>query len=104
MTKHTLRSLNALKNNEGLTLKNYKPIAYKTGYQVADHGFIATSAKEAAEMIDRFNGNCGVWLENGKFYVDHSFRVSSKKEAVTIGRANNQISILSWSDMKLIYC
>ena len=30
--------------------------------------------------------------------------VKTKKEALTIGRAYQQISILKWSDMSLVYC
>lgn len=50
------------------------------------------------------NGNCGVWLENGIYYVDHSFRVDTKKEAIAIGRKHNQISVFGWKRKNLAYC
>ena len=37
-------------------------------------------------------------------YIDKSRRVSTKRDALALGRACNQISILKWSDMSLIYC
>lgn len=99
-----LETLRALKNSDGLTLKNWKSICYKTGWQVADTGVECKTAEEAAEAVGKYNGSCGIWYENGIYYVDHSFRVKTKKEALKIGKENNQISILKWSDMSLIYC
>lgn len=96
--------LKALKNNDGLTLKDGKAITYKTGYQVADYGIECKTLEEAEKAIAEMNGTCGIWFSDGIYYVDHSFRVNTKKEALEIGRANNQISILKWSDMSLVYC
>ena len=99
-----IRTIKKLKNNDGLTLKNGKIIAYKTGYQVATEGVETTDMKEAMKAIKEFNGNCGVWLENGIYYIDKSHRVTTKKDALQLGREKNQISILQWRTMKLIYC
>ena len=44
------------------------------------------------------------WLENGIYYVDHSFRVDTKKEAIAIGRKHNQISVFGWKRKNLAYC
>ena len=96
--------LKALKNNDGLTLKDGKAITYKTGYQVADYGIECKTLEEAEKAIAEMNGTCGIWFSDGIYYIDHSFRVNTKKEALEIGRANNQISILKWSDMSLVYC
>lgn len=96
--------LKALKNNDGLTLKDGKAITYKTGYQVADYGVECKTLEEAEKAIAEMNGTCGIWFSDGIYYVDHSFRVNTKKEALKIGRANNQISVLKWSDMSLVYC
>jgi hypothetical protein len=99
-----LEMLKALKDNDGLTIKNGKSIQYKTGYQVADYGVERKTIKGAANAIARMNGNCGVWYSNGVYYIDHSFRVKTKREAIEIGRKHNQISVLKWSDMSLVYC
>lgn len=99
-----LEMLKALKENDGMTIKNGKTIVYKTGYQVADYGVERKTAKGAANAIKRMGGNCGVWYSNGIYYIDHSFRVKTKRDALVIGRKYNQISILKWSDMSLVYC
>ncbi len=99
-----LEMLKALKDNDGLTIKNGRSIQYKTGYQVADYGVERRTIKGAANAIARMNGNCGVWYSNGVYYIDHSFRVKTKREAMEIGRKHNQISVLKWSDMSLVYC
>jgi hypothetical protein len=96
--------LENLKNNEGLTLKNYKAITYKTGYQVATEGYETESLQKAEELIKAFKGNCGVWFADGIYYIDKSHRERTKKKALEIGRACKQISILKWSDMSLVYC
>lgn len=99
-----MKMLKALKNNDGLTLKKFASVTYKTGYQVADYGIEARTAEEAYNAIQQYGGNCGIWYSDGVYYVDHSFRIKTKKEALTIGKRYNQISILKWSDMSLIYC
>lgn len=99
-----IRTIRKLKNNDGLTLKNGKPIHYKSGYQVADHGIETNSPETAMKAIRQMQGNCGVWLENGIYYIDHSFRVSTKRQALAVGRQHNQISVLCWKNMSLVYC
>ena len=99
-----IEQLANLNNLDGLTLKGYQAITYKTGWQVADTGVQCYTLQEAVMAIAKYNGSCGVWLENGIYYIDHSFRVKTKREALAIGRAHSQISILKWSDMSLVYC
>lgn len=99
-----LEMLKALKNNDGLTLKNGKVVTYKTGWQVADHGVECKTAAEAAEAVKKMNGSCGIWYSDGIYYIDHSFRVKTKRQAMEIGRKHNQISILKWANMSLAYC
>jgi len=99
-----LETLRNLSNNGGLTLRKYKAVQYKTGYQVADHGVECKTAEEAVKAVDAMGGNCGIWFSDGVYYVDHSFRVSTKKTALETGRRHNQISVLKWADMSLVYC
>lgn len=99
-----IRSIQKLANNGGLTLKNGKPVVYKTGWQVATEGVEVKSPREAVNAVKAYNGNCGVWFADGVYYVDKSRRVNTKREAMEIGRAHNQISILSWRNMGLAYC
>lgn len=99
-----IRSILKLTDNDGLTLKNGKPITYRTGWQVATEGIETTSAREAINTVKAYDGNCGIWFSNGIYYIDKSHRVNTKKEALTIGKACNQISILRWRDLGLVYC
>lgn len=99
-----IRSILKLKENDGLTLKAGKIIRYKTGWQVADYGDVANSARECMVLVKKYNGNCGVWLENGIYYVDHSFRVNTKKQALELGKLHNQISVYGWARGNLAYC
>lgn len=99
-----IRTLRKLGNDDGLTLKNGKPIIYKSGYQVATEGFETESIQEAMKLIKAYNGNCGVWFYEGVYYIDKSHRVSTKREALEVGRACNQISVLRWKDFGLVYC
>ena len=88
-----IRTIRKLNNNDGLTLKNGKVITYKSGWQVADHGIEAKSAEEAIKAVRAMDGNCGVWFENGIYYIDHSFRVNTKREAIEI--AERTIKLVS---------
>lgn len=99
-----IRSILKLKNNDGLTLKNGKPTTYKTGWQVATEGVETRSAREAINAVKAYDGNCGVWFADGVYYIDKSHRVNTKREAMEIGRACNQISVLNWRTMGLAYC
>jgi hypothetical protein len=99
-----IRSIRKLKENDGLTLKNGKSITYKTGWQVATEGIETPDAREAINAVKAYNGNCGIWFSNGIYYIDKSKRVNTKREALEIGRACNQISILGWKRMNLAYC
>ena len=99
-----IRTLRKITNNGGLTLKNGKPIVYKSGWQVATEGMETTDMREAMNMIKAYGGNCGIWFSDGVWYIDKSHRVNTKREAVEIGIACNQISVLRWRDMGLVYC
>ena len=99
-----IRSIKKLANNDGLTLKNGKPITYKTGWQVATEGVECKTAREAINAVKAYNGNCGVWYSEGVYYIDKSHRMNTKREALEVGKAHNQISVLNWHNMTLAYC
>lgn len=99
-----IRTLKGLKNDDGLTLKKGNRVTYKTGYQVATEGIKTTDAREAMNAVKAYGGDCGIWFSNGIYYIDKSHRESTKKSALAVGRACNQISILKWADMSLVYC
>lgn len=99
-----IRSILKLQNNDGLTLKKGKAITYKSGWQVATEGVECKTAREAINAVKAYNGNCGIWFADGIYYIDKSHRVNTKKEAMEIGRACKQISVLNWKNMSLAYC
>lgn len=99
-----IRTIRKLQENDGLTLKNGHIITYKTGYQVADYGVEVNTAEEAIKAVREYKGNCGIWYSEGIYYIDHSMRISTKCKAIEMGKKYNQISILKWQGMKLIYC
>ena len=99
-----IQSIAKLSENDGLTLKAGRKITYKTGWQVATEGVECHTAREAIEAVKAYDGNCGIWYAGGIYYIDKSHRVSTKREAMEIGRACNQISVLRWRDMALAYC
>lgn len=99
-----IRTILKLKENDGLTLKKGKMITYKTGYQVATEGIETTSPREAINAVKAYNGDCGVWFSEGVYYIDKSHRVNTKREALEVGKAHNQISVLCWKTMGLAYC
>lgn len=99
-----IRTIRKLTNNGGLTLKKGKIITYKSGWQVATEGIAVHSAREAINAVKAYKGDCGIWYSEGIYYIDKSKRVSTKREAMEIGRACNQISILCWRTMGLAYC
>lgn len=99
-----IRTIHKLTNNDGLTLKKGKIITYKSGWQVATEGIETTDAREAINAVKAYNGDCGIWYSEGIYYIDKSKRVNTKHEAMEIGRACNQISVLCWRNMGLAYC
>lgn len=104
MARITIEAIKALKNNDGLTLKRFTSISYKSGWQVATEGKETKSASKAMQYVEEYDGNCGLWYSDGVYYVDKSHRVATKREAMAIGKACNQISVLSWRTMGLAYC
>lgn len=98
-----IEKLASLQNNDGLTLKSFQEVTFKTGWQVADFGKEVYTAEAAYEAICEMGGNAGVWFSEGVYYIDHSFRIKTKKEAVAIGKQHNQQSILRWADMSLVW-
>ena len=99
-----IRTIRKLQENDGLTLKAGRIITYKSGWQVADYGIEAVTAEAAMQAVKQYNGNCGIWYAGGIYYVDHSFRISTKREALEVGRQFSQISIFGWKTQKLAYC
>ena len=102
--KITVEMFLNMQEDDGLTLKNYRSVTYKSGYQVALCGLECRTAEEAVRAVEQFHGSCGIWYSKGIYYIDESIRVDTKTAALAIGKHCNQISILQWKDFKLVYC
>ena len=102
-----IRTLKKLADNDGLTLKRGKAITYKSGWQVATEGKETDNINEAMTMIKQYNGNCGVWYSEGIYYIDVSKRITTKQDALKVGKIMNQQSIYGWRPRKkgqLVWC
>lgn len=96
----TIKSIRQLHDDDGLTLIRGQPVKYKTGWQVCTEGVIVETPEEALKAVVHYNGNCGIWFYEGKYYIDKCIRVSTKHEALKLAAAHHQIAIFNWSKMK----
>ena len=79
-------------------------VSLKSGYQVSvrDLGRVRTEdltedmVKTVIEQGLSRGEYCGVWIDDGFAYVDISKRISTKQEAMRLGREKKQLSILDW--------
>lgn len=104
--------LKDIKANKGATLnKDGYPLQYNKGYQVSVKDLEIIPAyrltkKHLIEMLNKLpKGAClGIWIDDGKVYIDHSVRLTNKQQALVYGKAHNQISIWDWQNSKAIPC
>lgn len=105
-----VRTIKALADNDGLTLRNGKIVEYKTGWQVGITGVECHTAEEVSILLHKGigrKGNIGIWYSNGIYYVDISRRITTKQNALTLGNIMNQQSIYAWRPRKggqLVWC
>ena len=105
-----VRTIKNLADNEGLTLRNGKIVEYKTGWQVGIQGVECKTPEAVSELLHNGigrKGNIGIWFSNGIYYVDISKRITTKQNALTVGKLMNQQSIYSWRPRKggqLVWC
>ena len=105
-----VRTIRNLADNEGLTLRNGKIVEYKTGWQVGIQGVECKTPEAVSELLHKGigrKGNIGIWFSNGIYYVDISKRITTKRNALTVGKLMNQQSIYGWAPRKkgqLVWC
>ena len=105
ITNHRInvRTIRRLADNEGLTLRNGKIVEYKTGWQVGIQGIECHTPEEVSILLHKGmgrKGNIGIWFSNGIYYVDISKRITTKQNALTVGKLMNQQSIYGWAPRK----
>ena len=104
--------LKEIKLNNGATLdKQGNPMQYARGYQVSEKDLEIIPAyrltkKHLMEMLNYLeDGKClGIWVDGGKAYIDCSEYVSTKKQALRLGKARKQISVWNWKAGEAIAC
>lgn len=105
-----VRTIRKLTDGQGLTLRNGKIVEYKTGWQVGITGIECKTPEEVSEVLHKGigrKGNIGIWFSNGIYYVDVSRRITTKQDALRVGRVMNQQSIYGWRPRKkgqLVWC
>ena len=91
-----VRTIRNLANNDGLTLRNGKIVEYKTGWQVGIYGIECKTPEDVSQLLHKGlgrKGNIGIWLSEGVYYVDISKRITTKQDALQVGKTMNQQSI-----------
>ena len=105
-----VRTIRKLTDNQGITLRNGKEVQYKTGWQGGIKGIEVKTAEEVSRILHSDlgrKGNIGIWYSGGIYYIDVSKRITTKKDALTIGKVMNQQSIYGWAPRKagqLVWC
>lgn len=104
--------LKDIKTALGATLnKQGDTVNHKSGYQVGKQALYTVpvyklrkgALKQALAGIK--DSDClGVWIDNGKAYVDISEHIASLADALKAGRARGEISIYDWAKDDIIYC
>lgn len=109
MDKMTLK---AIKANKGATLNNNGiAVSYKTGFQVSKRDLYVMPIRQltkrlivATLAVLRDDEYLGIWIDDGKAYVDMSERISNYKHALKVGRDRKQISVWSWNKGEAVTC
>ena len=98
-----VRTIRNIRENQGLTLRNGKIVEYKTGWQVGISGITCKTPEEVSALLHNGLGrhsNIGIWLHEGIYYIDISKRISTKKNALAVGKVMNQDCIYGWAPRK----
>ena len=105
-----VRTIRNIVEDGGLTLRNGKIVEYKTGWQVGITGITCKTPEEVSALLHSGlgrKGNIGIWLSDGIYYIDVSKRITTKKDALQVGKTMNQQSIFGWRSRKkgqLVWC
>lgn len=101
------------KNNGGTYNKELKSISASKGFMVSLQGYekkckteqeIEKAIKENMEIIKGLdNAYLGAWIDEGITYIDISILVDNKKDALEMGKINNQLAIYDIENNESIY-
>lgn len=88
-------------------------VYFANGYQVSKKDCFVLDVGNVDAILEAVNvvlatmnsvDFCGLWVENGKIYIDVSECVEDRTEALQIGRARSQISVFDWATGDCVYC
>ena len=105
-----VRTIRNIAEDQGLTLRNGKIVEYKTGWQVGITGITCKTPEEVSDLLHHGigrKGNIGIWYSEGIYYIDVSKRITTKQDALKVGKIMNQQSIYGWRPRKngqLVWC
>lgn len=111
MKKITLATIKSIIRNGGATIrKDGVRVSMHTGYQVSKRDLYiipveemtAAILRDALPLLTKRSDYLGVWIDEGKAYIDISCRIATKKQAMQAGRDLQQLSILRWKDCECL--
>jgi hypothetical protein len=102
ISKHraNVRTIRNLQENEGITLRYGRIVRYKTGWQVGITGYECHTPEEVSILLHttlKDERDVGVWRSQNIYYVDKGRHITTKREAVEVGREADQQSIYDWA-------
>lgn len=105
----TLKSI--MQNNGGTLNSKGEVVSYNKGYQVSYKDLYIVPAYRLRKSFLIWCLDClkesdhlGIWVDNGKVYIDLSEHIATKKEALKLGKKRNQLSVWSWKAGEAIAC
>ena len=111
MKNITLATINSIKRNGGATINKYGVrVSMKSGHQVSKQDLLIIPVenlnkfilKELIKKLIKRGDYLGVWIDDGKAYIDISCRIATKIKAMEMGRELNQLSVLRWRDCECL--
>lgn len=111
MKNITLATIKSIKRNGGATINKYGVrVSMKSGYQVSKQDLLIIpvdelnkfTLKELMKLLVKRGDYLGVWIDDGKAYIDISCRVATKSGAMIMGRELKQLSVLRWRDCECL--
>ena len=110
MKKQTL--LQIIKNGGATLNSRGHRVDYSSGFQVSFKDLYIIDLKNIDKILEAINSELakirkdaclGLWVDDGKMYIDLSTRVELFPLAYRLGIKNNQLSIFDWSTKKCIF-
>ena len=109
MKKPTLQKII---DNGGATINaRGRSVSYKTGYQVSNKDCYILNSNNINDIINAINDLrrtvapadfIGIWVDNGKVYIDLSTRIVDRAEAIFWGKMLKQKAIYDWQNQNCI--